>query len=65
MKTIIQYDKILVLKDGEKIEFAAPIDLLNNESGLFRQMVMKQGQTNFDNMVRLAMGRKESEISNP
>jgi len=42
------------------MEFASPIDLLNKENGIFRGMVMKQGQANFENMIRLAMNRKGS-----
>lgn len=65
MKTIIQYDKILVLKDGVKMEYGHPLELLHKEGGMFRESVLKQGQDNLDNMIKLAMGRKESELSNP
>jgi ABC-type multidrug transport system fused ATPase/permease subunit len=35
IKTIINYDKILVLNDGEVAEFDSPKALLKNEASLF------------------------------
>ena len=55
----------MVLKDGVKMEYGHPLELLHKEGGMFRDSVLKQGQDNLDNMIKLAMGRKESELSNP
>ena len=41
IKTIINYDKILVLNNGEIIEFDTPKNLLDNESSLFYQLYSK------------------------
>ena len=60
MKTIIQYDKILVLKDGEMVEYAAPADLLTAENGVFRGMVMRQGRASYDSMLQLALAKKNA-----
>ena len=41
IKTIINYDKILVLNNGEIIEFDTPKNLIDNESSLFYQLYSK------------------------
>ncbi|GAA5873644.1 hypothetical protein JCM1840_002987 [Sporobolomyces johnsonii] len=38
LRTIIDYDKVLVLDKGEVAEFGTPLDLLRNEQGIFRSM---------------------------
>lgn len=38
IKTIINYDKILVLDNGEVIEFDSPSRLLENESSAFNKL---------------------------
>ena len=41
IKTIIDYDKILVLNNGEMAEFDSPSNLLNDENSLFYQLYSK------------------------
>ena len=41
IKTIINYDKILVLNNGEIVEFDSPQKLINNEQSLFYQLYSK------------------------
>ena len=41
IKTIINYDKILVLKDGELVEFDSPNVLLNNNDSMFKEFYEK------------------------
>ena len=41
IKTIINYDKILVLDNGEVKEFDSPNNLINNESSLFFELYNK------------------------
>uniref|UniRef100_A0A0W0F1J3 Putative pleiotropic drug resistance ABC transporter n=1 Tax=Moniliophthora roreri TaxID=221103 RepID=A0A0W0F1J3_MONRR len=38
LKTVIDYDRILVLDDGEIAEFGSPRELLQKSGGLFREM---------------------------
>ncbi|GMG26105.1 unnamed protein product [Ambrosiozyma monospora] len=38
LKTIIKYDRILVLEEGEVEEFDTPLNLFHNENGIFRSM---------------------------
>ncbi len=64
VKTIIQYDKILVLNEGEKAEFGSPLELLKKENGVFKGMVMKHGKEAFHAMMQLAKekgDRKQTE----
>lgn len=48
LKTILNYDKILVLDKGELVEFDKPLKLFNNEKSLFRQMCDKSSITEGD-----------------
>ncbi|KAJ6621075.1 pleiotropic drug resistance ABC transporter [Mycena sp. CBHHK59/15] len=41
LKTIIDYDRILVLDDGELLEFGSPKTLLQKTGGAFREMCRK------------------------
>ena len=41
IKTIINYDKILVLDAGEVKEFDSPTNLLKNENSLFHELFTK------------------------
>ncbi|KAJ4485740.1 P-loop containing nucleoside triphosphate hydrolase protein [Lentinula aciculospora] len=41
LKTIIDYDRILVLDNGQVAEFGTPKDLLKKEGGVFREMCRK------------------------
>ena len=38
LKTIVDYDRILVLGDGEIVEFGTPKELLSKQDGAFREM---------------------------
>lgn len=53
LNTIIQYDKLLVLKDGQVKEFGSPRELLTKEVGYFRDMVMDNGEGYYNEMMRL------------
>ncbi|TKY87148.1 hypothetical protein EX895_003825 [Sporisorium graminicola] len=44
LSTIMDYDKILVLGNGEVLEFGSPAELLRLESGDFRSMVEEQNR---------------------
>lgn len=41
--TVIQYDKIIILEQGKKVEEGSPADLLDIEGGWFRRLVGESG----------------------
>ncbi|KAF5096830.1 hypothetical protein D0Z00_002631 [Geotrichum galactomycetum] len=45
LRTIINYDKILVLEAGEVVEYDSPINLFLREDGVFRSMCNNSGIT--------------------
>ncbi|KAG9063667.1 hypothetical protein KI688_003778 [Linnemannia hyalina] len=44
LRTIMDYDRVLVLEEGRVIEFDSPINLITNPSSRFRDMVEKSGE---------------------
>ncbi|OWB72623.1 hypothetical protein B5S31_g2340 [[Candida] boidinii] len=59
LRSIIDYDKILVLDGGRVKEFADPYTLITDKSSQFRSMCEDSGE--FDELVNLA---KESQLKN-
>ena len=43
MSTILYYDRILVMHDGELAECDTPLNLIQKEGGIFRTMCLKSG----------------------
>jgi ABC-type multidrug transport system fused ATPase/permease subunit len=54
LNTIIQYDKILSLKNGNAVEFDSPSNLLRKEDSYFCNMVREYGEEFFQQMLALA-----------
>ena len=54
LNTIITYDKIMVLSDGEIVEMDTPTNLLSNTTSHFYSMISSQGQEYLDRMIHLA-----------
>ncbi|KAF9115455.1 hypothetical protein BGX27_007708 [Mortierella sp. AM989] len=44
LRTIMDYDRVLVLEQGRLLEFDSPINLITNPSSRFRDMVEKSGE---------------------
>lgn len=44
LSTIVDFDRILVLSDGQAAEFGTPKELWEKESGIFRDMCAKSGE---------------------
>ncbi|KZP20527.1 multidrug resistance-associated ABC transporter [Athelia psychrophila] len=43
LRTVIDYDRLIVLDKGEIAEFDTPLNLINKEGGIFRDMCLKSG----------------------
>lgn len=52
LKTIVDYDKVLVLGAGEVLEFGKPVELLKDEGSAFRQLCVRSGH--FEELVEMA-----------
>ncbi|KAI1319615.1 hypothetical protein EDD11_003608 [Mortierella claussenii] len=44
LRTIMDYDRVLVLEQGRAVEFDSPLNLITNPSSRFRDMVEKSGE---------------------
>ncbi|KAJ2787455.1 Transporter of the ATP-binding cassette (ABC) [Coemansia interrupta] len=44
LRTIVDYDKVLVLDQGQVVEYDTPYNLLRKSDGLFKHMCMKSGE---------------------
>ncbi|KAJ2649364.1 Transporter of the ATP-binding cassette (ABC) [Coemansia sp. RSA 1250] len=47
LRTIVDYDRVLVLDQGEIVEYDTPYQLLNKADGLFRHMCVKSGEYDY------------------
>lgn len=54
INTIMQYDKIVVLEQGDIVELDTPINLINKDTGIFASLVNEGGKEFKDKMIYLA-----------
>ncbi|KAJ3267835.1 hypothetical protein HDV01_003945, partial [Terramyces sp. JEL0728] len=54
LNTVADFDRILVLDDGESVEFDHPHSLLMNPASLFSQLVQATGKNNAAQILELA-----------
>ncbi|KAL5532471.1 hypothetical protein ACEPAF_6041 [Sanghuangporus sanghuang] len=57
LRTVIDYDRLLVLDAGRVVEFDTPYNLIRKEGGIFRGMCMKSG--NFTELEQTAKAKAE------
>lgn len=67
LRTIIEFDKIVVLDQGRIVEEGAPEDLLEmpDKKGRFKALCAAQGREEFDRLVAMARSRNAPRASTP
>jgi ABC-type multidrug transport system fused ATPase/permease subunit len=55
LSTVVDFDRILVIKDGVNAEFGTPKELLGREDGLFKEMISHSGEK--DELERLILSK--------
>ena len=59
LRTVIDYDRLIVLDKGEVAEFDTPLNLINKEGGIFRGMCLKSGT--FSELEATAQAKAERD----
>ncbi|KAG9009269.1 hypothetical protein FRB94_012338 [Tulasnella sp. JGI-2019a] len=54
IRTVIDYDRLIVMDQGRIVEIDTPYNLIQKEGGIFRGMCLKSGQ--FDELLETAKG---------
>ncbi|KAL7911960.1 P-loop containing nucleoside triphosphate hydrolase protein [Trichoderma velutinum] len=55
LSTVVDFDRILVIKDGVTAEFGTPKELLEIEDGIFKEMISHSGEK--DELVKLIQAK--------
>ena len=61
LRTVIDYDRLIVLDAGRVVEFDTPYNLIQQEGGVFRGMCLKSG--NFSELESSAMAKAEQDAA--
>ncbi|KAF9091354.1 hypothetical protein BGX23_005238 [Mortierella sp. AD031] len=61
LRTIIDFDKVLVMDHGRVVQFDTPWKLIQEEGGIFRNMCQRSGE--FDLLVEMASAAERSSHS--
>ncbi|CAO3610008.1 unnamed protein product [Mucor fragilis] len=57
IRTVADYDRILVLDQGEVKEFDTPYDLMTTEGSIFQQMCLRSGE--YNDLLAIAKAKKD------
>ncbi|XP_069104134.1 ATP-binding cassette sub-family C member 4-like isoform X2 [Argopecten irradians] len=63
LNTIMDSDRVLVLDEGNIVEFNQPYLLLQNEDGYFYRMVQQTGNTEADHLLEVARDCYQADIT--
>lgn len=63
MNTIIHYDKILVLDNGEIAEYDTPLTLVRNPDSFLGKLIRKVGKSFMEKMLDLAEKGEAKKLS--
>ncbi|KAH7922269.1 P-loop containing nucleoside triphosphate hydrolase protein [Leucogyrophana mollusca] len=61
LRTVIDYDRLIVLDKGEVVEFDTPLNLIQKEEGIFRTMCLKSGT--FADLEAAAKAKAERDLA--
>lgn len=61
LRTVIDYDRLIVLDKGAIAEFDTPLNLIRKEDGIFRKMCLKSGM--FAELEQVAIEKAEKDVS--
>ncbi|KAH7927030.1 hypothetical protein BV22DRAFT_1032254 [Leucogyrophana mollusca] len=61
LRTVIDYDRLIVLDKGEVAEFDTPLNLIQKEDGIFRTMCLKSGT--FAELEAAARAKAERDLA--
>ncbi|KAJ6563543.1 hypothetical protein B0H10DRAFT_2169170 [Mycena sp. CBHHK59/15] len=57
LRTIMDYDRLIVLDQGKVAEFDTPLRLMNKEDGIFRRMCLRSGS--FEQLEAMARAKED------
>ncbi|KAI7906444.1 P-loop containing nucleoside triphosphate hydrolase protein [Cokeromyces recurvatus] len=60
IRTVADYDRILVLDHGEVKEFDTPYNLMTREGGIFQQMCLRSGE--YNELLAIATAKKDQSL---
>ena len=61
LRTVIDYDRLVVLDQGRIAEFDTPYNLIKKEGGVFRNMCLNSGT--FQELEIIATAKHEQDLS--
>ena len=62
IETIIHYDKIVVLEQGQLEEIGTPMELIEKK-GVFYELISKNGESFKQKMIKAAKSKQDSDIN--
>ena len=61
LRTVIDYDRLIVLDQGRVVEFDTPFNLIKKENGVFRNMCLNSGT--FQELEAIAIATHEKKTA--